>query len=352
MSSDGALAGTDSVGTDRSRHDESGAGPMRTGAAAGHTGHFHEAVCYRSDDEFLAVIVPFLLDGVAAGEPTLAYLAEDQAAVVRRALPANSGVVFNVGNAYGRPVGAIQAYREVLAAHTSAGAGQIRLLGQLPSTVFGLVWDWWARYEAGANQIYDDFPLWSMCAYDARAATPRVLDDIARTHPRLATPDGHHVVNDRFVDPEAFLIQTAPVGDDPLQHTPPWIELVDPSPAAARAAVGGLDPGSVPAQSVEDLMIAVSEAVTNAIVHGRPHVRARYWRNGERIVVTVTDDGDGPNNPYAGLLPAPGRDVGGFGLWLIYQLCDHVAFQRKDDGFTVRMTAGRVPVDGVDTPHR
>jgi len=44
---------------------------MRTGAAAGHTGYYHEAVCYGSDDDLLAVTLPFLLGGVAAGEPTV-----------------------------------------------------------------------------------------------------------------------------------------------------------------------------------------------------------------------------------------------------------------------------------------
>jgi anti-sigma regulatory factor (Ser/Thr protein kinase) len=316
---------------------------MRTGAAAGHTGHFHEALCYRSDDEFLAVVVPFLLDGVAAGEPTLVSLADDDAARLRQALPAGAEVVFLPGDVYGRPAAAIRAYRDVLAAHSAAGAQQIRLLGELPSAVFGPVWDWWARYEAGANRIYDDFPLWSMCAYDARAATPRVLDDVARTHPRIATPEGRHVVNDRFMDPETFLRRTVPVGDDPLQHTPPAIDLIDPLPAAARAAVEHLDRGRLTERSIEDLTTAVSEAVTNAIVHGRPHVRARYWVADGRIVVAVTDRGTGPTDPYAGLVPTAGRDIGGFGLWLIHQLCDHVALQRHDDGFTVRMTVGRIP---------
>ena len=42
---------------------------MRSGAAAGHRGYFHEAAFYSSTEEFLAVVVPFLREGVAAGEP-------------------------------------------------------------------------------------------------------------------------------------------------------------------------------------------------------------------------------------------------------------------------------------------
>jgi hypothetical protein len=39
-----------------------------------HRGYFHEALLYDSDEEFLAVALPFLQDGVAAGEPVLVAL--------------------------------------------------------------------------------------------------------------------------------------------------------------------------------------------------------------------------------------------------------------------------------------
>jgi hypothetical protein len=42
---------------------------VRTGEPAGHRGYFHEALLYNSEEEFLAAALPFLQDGVAAGEP-------------------------------------------------------------------------------------------------------------------------------------------------------------------------------------------------------------------------------------------------------------------------------------------
>jgi hypothetical protein len=44
---------------------------MRTGAAHGRIGHVHEAGFYSSDAEFLALIVPFVTGGIAAGEPVI-----------------------------------------------------------------------------------------------------------------------------------------------------------------------------------------------------------------------------------------------------------------------------------------
>jgi len=44
---------------------------MRTGAASSHIGHFHEAGFYSSDAEFASLIVPFVEEGLAAGEPVI-----------------------------------------------------------------------------------------------------------------------------------------------------------------------------------------------------------------------------------------------------------------------------------------
>lgn len=159
---------------------------MRTGAAAGHNGYFHEAVYYASDEELLAVVVPFLRGGVAAGEPTVVALGEQHAALVRAALPATDAgrVVFHPGgDMYARPASAIRAYRAMLADHTAAEAEQIRIIGELPPSELGATWDWWARYESAINHAYDEFPLWSMCAYDTRTTPAHVLADVARTHP-------------------------------------------------------------------------------------------------------------------------------------------------------------------------
>jgi len=44
---------------------------MRTGAARGHAGHFHEAGFYASDIDLRALILPFAEEGIAAGEPVI-----------------------------------------------------------------------------------------------------------------------------------------------------------------------------------------------------------------------------------------------------------------------------------------
>jgi anti-sigma regulatory factor (Ser/Thr protein kinase) len=320
---------------------------MRTGAAAGHHGYFHEAVCYDSDEHLLAVVLPFLVGGVAAGEPTVVALGARNAALVRAALPAQSGVSFLTGGeVYARPAGAIRSYREMLASYVADGAQQIRIIGELPVATLGTTWDWWARYESTINHAYDDFPLWSMCAYDTRITPAPVLQDVARTHPRVATPDGRHLPSAPYTEPTAYLSEDRPVVLDPIQRTPPVIELTDPSPAQARRAVYDADRGHLPARDVEDLVVSVSETVSNALRHGRPPVRVHLWAADDRIVVSVSDGGEGPKNPFAGLLPASNGSAGGLGLWITYQSCNHVAMYRSPDTFALRLTAGNAYVTG------
>ncbi|MGW4945306.1 anti-sigma factor RsbA family regulatory protein [Actinoplanes sp. NPDC004185] len=314
---------------------------MRTGAAAGHTGYFHEAVCYDSDEDLLAVAVPFLLGGVAAGEPTLVGLGGRNAELVRAALPAGCPVTFlEGGSVYARPAGAIRSYRRLLADHVAGGAAQIRIIGQLPVEALGVTWDWWARYESAINHAYDEFPLWSMCAYDTRVTPTGVLADVLRTHPRTALPDGRHVPNSQYTDPVPYLSEPRPPVPDPVQETAPQADLHDPGLSEARRAVRDADRGHLPAQDVDDLIVAVSETVANANRHGRGPVRMRLWSGADRIVVTVTDAGAGPKDPFAGLLAAGDGSAGGLGLWIAHQSCNHVALHRHPDGFTIRLTAG------------
>jgi anti-sigma regulatory factor (Ser/Thr protein kinase) len=314
---------------------------MRTGAAAGHRGYFHEAIFYSSDDDLLAVAVPFLTEGMVAGEPTVVALTEKNTATVRAALPAADGLTFLADDdVYARPAAAIRSYRAMMTSYVARGAGQIRILGEVPTAALGVTWDSWARYESAINRVYDDFPLWSLCAYDTRITPAAALADVARTHPRSATTDGRHLRSDAYADPLAYLSEDRMVPPDPLELTVPAVELTDPLPLAARRAVRAVDHGRLTLAEVEDLVVAVSEVVTNAIWHGRPPVVVRIWPATDRTVVTVTDGGAGPKDPFAGLVPASAVSSGGRGLWITHLSCNHVTASRTGDSFTVRLTAG------------
>ena len=313
---------------------------MRTGAARGHAGHFHEAGFYTCDAEFRALIMPFIEEGVAAGEPVIVGYDDRKNALVRSWLSDPSPVTFLADNSvYATPARAIAAYRRLFEFHAATGAGQIRITGEVPHPGNGGSFEGWDRYEAAVNTVWDDFPVWGLCLYDTATAPAAVLDAAERTHPRIVAPSGARRVNDRFQYISVF--QALPFAADPLEQTRPTVELADTSPAEARQALAQIGEGYVPGTILEDLLIGVTEAVSNALLHGRGSTTVRIWATPGRMVITVHDEGHGPADPLAGLVPAPSSiPDAGLGLWLIHQLDIDVALNHADDGFTVRLRGG------------
>ncbi|SFK74322.1 Anti-sigma regulatory factor (Ser/Thr protein kinase) [Amycolatopsis sacchari] len=311
---------------------------MRSGAAAGHTGYYHETAFYSSDQELLDVVVPFLEDGLAAGEPVLVAFGPVNQRLLTSAMDTSKLTVIAGEEQYLRPASAIRRYRELFARYVEQGVSQIRVVGDVPHPGVGEPWDWWARYEAVVNHAYDDFPLWGLCPYDVRITPEHVLADVARTHPHVATPDGGHLDNDGYRDPAGFLPTWRDAPRPGPEPGPPSAELVGPTAADARRVVRAALAGTgIDADRAEDFVMAVSEAVTNASVHGKPPVRLRIWPGDDRAVATVTDGGEGPVDPFAGLLATAETRSAGVGLWMAHQICRHVSLYRDEEGFTVRL---------------
>jgi len=312
---------------------------MRTGSA-GRQGRFHEVGFYRSDAEFGALIVPFVEEGVAAGQPVILGYDDRKASLLRSWLSAPAAVAFIADDSlYATPARAIASYWQMFARLTAAGATQIRIAGDVPHEGNGGRFAGWDRYESAANTVWDRFPVWSRCLYDATTAAPRVLDIAAQTHPRIAVPCGQYQASRRYQEAADF--QPLPPDPDPLEDSVPAIVMSDPSVAQVRHALTIIGGGRVPDTALEELMIGVGEAISNAQRHGEAPVTARIWAGSRRIVVHVHDTGPGPADPLAGLVPVwagPGRRGGG--LWLIHMLGLDAALIQSLDGFTVRLAAG------------
>ena len=318
---------------------------MRTGVARGQVGHFHEAGFYGSDTEFRALIVPFAEEGIAAGEPVLIGYDDRKSGLLRSWLTDPSAVTF-IGDKslYATPARAIATYRRLFEFHVAMGARQIRIAGDVPHLGNGGRFEGWDRYESAVNTVWQDFPVWGRCLYDTATAPQAVLDVVERTHPRIVSPSGQRRASDRYQGAAVF--EGLPYAPDPLEDSAPTIELVNRSAAEARHALTQIGPGRIPATTLDDLLIGVSEAISNAQRHARPPATVRIWATPGRLVVTVHDNGRGPADRLAGLIPAPGNTSDrrlGLGLWVMHQLDIDVALRHADDGFTVRLRSGTIP---------
>ncbi|WP_367130958.1 anti-sigma factor RsbA family regulatory protein [Saccharothrix sp. HUAS TT1] len=308
---------------------------MRTGAALGHVGYFHETAFYGSDDDFRSVVVPFLDEGVSAGEPVVVACLPGNERLIRDAVAEPSGVVFLTADQYARPTEAIVSYRKLFAEY--AGVAQIRVVGDVPHPGVGAAWDWWSRYEAAVNEVFAEYPLWGLCPYDLRTTPARVLADVLRSHPRVAGVDGAHEPNPRYRP--SWALPSA--GSTGFEAGPPLVELTDPTAAQARRAVTSVCATTrLSRDEVDDIVYAASEAVTNAQCHGLPPVRLRVWAGPAHVLVAVTDRGGGPAAPSAGLVPTDRSATAGVGLWLTHRTCRDVTMTHDADGYTIRMTVG------------
>jgi anti-sigma regulatory factor (Ser/Thr protein kinase) len=310
---------------------------MRAGAARGALGCFHEAGFYGSEAEFRAFIVPFAEEGIAAGEPVIVGYDDDKADLLRSWLRDPSGVTFVSGKTlYSTPTRAIAEYRRLAEPYLARGASQVRMAGDVPQPANGGSFDGWDRYESALNTVWGNAPVWSLCLYDSARTPAAVLDIVERAHPRMVSASGEHRPNDHYQDGSVFAgLAYAP---DPLEATAPVVELVDRPAAEARHTLTELGRGRVPSTVLADLLIGVTEAINNALRHGRPPTTVRIWAAADRIVVTVHDTGPGPADRLAGLVPAADNAPdGGLGLWLVHQLDTEVTLHRTDGGFTIRL---------------
>ena len=319
---------------------------MSTSTISQTTGFIHEAAFYDSEGGLLDIVIPFLEEAIDAGEPAVVALDERGNGLVRDALREHAGVLFVDGLAqHMRPANTITAYRELFSEQVALGARQIRVVGSVPQPATRAPWEWWARYEAAINRLYEDFPVWGICPYDTRFMPERVLDEVTQTHPFLASA-GLHVPNPMFETPETFLTRSRLSLPDPLEQASPTVELVDPSLSAARqAARDTAQVAHLDRVDVDDLMLVVNEAVTNGICHGTRPIHVRLWAGPDRIVVTVSDQGQGPTDPFVGLVPSQSSESAGMGLWLANQLCNHVTFEAGAHGYTLRLVLGDAHLD-------
>ena len=108
--------------------------------------------------------------------------------------------------------------------------------------------------------------------------------------------------------------------------------------------------GDVDEEVVADVLLALDEAVSNAIRHGSrggEQVLVTVESDDEWVEMTVRDGGPTPRLPHLPAEPPPVLQTGGRGLWLILQLVDEVRLQRIEDG--TRLTMRRRVSSNVDS---
>lgn len=296
----------------------------------------HEALVYRGEREFVESALPFIQEGLHADEPILVVVTADKIDLLRSVLGEDARRVrFADMAVVGRnPMRLIPVWQTFLRNHAGPsqrvrGIGEPVFAGRTRQEIVECV-----RHEALLNVAFDSVSWRLLCPYDADSLEPSVLEEAARTHPVVHEGD-HARPSHAYAG-----VQTARTRlDDPLPDpgTTPHEVLVEDGLGrirgliTERATAFGLEPGRV-----TDLTVAVNELAANSLRHGGGRGLLRLWEEGETLLVEVQDGGRS-HDPLIGRHSPTVADTGGWGLWLVNQLCDLVQLRSGEVGTIVRL---------------
>lgn len=309
------------------------------------TNYIHQGLFFTSPDELLTTAVPALREGFAAGDAVILACRDEHNALLADVLgPYPRITALSPDRIYTRAATAAETYRRLVGKQVAAGARRVWVVGELDNFRAGT--DGWTeceRYESITNAALAACPLTTICVWDMRRLPPAVVEDLLAAHPFVLTPAGR-VRNERYVDPVSFL-RRCRSGPDPVEQSSPAVEFGPLTELRQVADLrdrlrAALDTPAADPRVTVDVVAAVHEVVVNGLVHGSPPVRVRLWTPDGRLLCTVTDAGEGFDDPLAGYVRADGDDPfgPGAGLWLARQLCDRIEMARTVAGFTVRLS--------------
>ena len=302
-------------------------------------GFVHEALLYCGESGFLAGTLPFLREGVEAGEPMLVVVGAAKIAALRAELDDGAEQVHFADMAeIGRnPARIIPAWRDFLDRNGGGtrpvrGIGEPIWAGRGPAELVEC-----QRHETLLNVAFAGSGTWSLlCPYDVDALDPAVVQEAERSHP-VIVEGGARRASATCRDPDTM---AAPF-DVPLAPPPRHVQtftfcgpesLAGLRMTVARRAIGA---GFDRAEAAE-LVLAVHEAASNSVRHAEGEGTLRMWSDGDVLICELRDTGHN-DAPLVGRQRPTVGEPGGRGLWMANQLCDLVQLRTGSSGNVVRL---------------
>jgi hypothetical protein len=296
----------------------------------------HEAFLWHEKADFTDGLVPFITDGLDAGEPVMVALVPEHTAWVEDALRERSGEVTFVDMAeLGRnPARIIPAWQRFLDLHSDRRQ-PVRGIGEP-------IWPGRRREELLECQLHEallnvavdpEIPFWLICPYDTENLGPEVVEEASRSHPVLVEADSYqgsgnyggrpHV--DSLFSRELDEPTTVPIEID---FGPENLDGLEGRVAAELLLTG------LAAESAEHLARATHRLAFCSLSRGAAHGRVRAWRQPHAAICEISDD-TVVHDLLLGRRAPFGQEHDG--LWQANQLCDLVQLRSTTSGTTVRV---------------
>jgi len=298
----------------------------------------HEALLYSGEADFLAGTLPFLRQGVAAGEPMLVVVSAEKIRALRAELAGDCDAVnfADMSEVGHNPARIIPAWQDFLADHGGGtrpvrGIGEPIWAGRTPDELVEC-----QHHETLLNVAFADSGAWRLlCPYDADALPAAVIEEAHRSH-AIIQEDGSEQASEICRD----LDQMAAPFDVPLPEPPEgahefafdrWSLSKLRASVASEAAGAGFG-----AAQVDGVVLAVHEVAANSVRHGGGRGFLLVWRDRDALICDVRDDGH-INQPLVGRVRPALDALGSRGLWMVNRLCDLVQIRSFPTGNVVRL---------------
>ena len=172
----------------------------------------HRVLAYGADEEFVAYTVPYLDEGLRAGDCVLAVTAPPKTALIREVLGDDSTQIefADWADWYESPTSALNRYGEFVKRQIKAGAVWIRVVAEAAWTDGHQdQLSAWARYESLVNLAFAASPATILCTYDVRAFPREAITQAHATHPEVVGGQ-RSKVSAAYRRPEDFLLVPLP----------------------------------------------------------------------------------------------------------------------------------------------
>lgn len=292
---------------------------------------------YSGQSDFVDSALPFLSGAVKAGEPVLVVESALKIDLLRAALGSDAEHVLfaDMSEVGANPARIIPAWHEFVKRYGVEGK-RLRGIGEP-------IWNGRPADELAESQRHEALlnvafghgqPWWLLCPYDTSQLDDAVIEEALRSH-EYVMEGGRSRTSAAFLGIDA----SRRACDAPLPDPLPGFHetafdaesLLNLRGTVSRFALRtgvGVDRATC-------FVTALNEVATNSILHGGGAGVLRLWRDENKLVGEVEDQGmfDRPladrDQPVATIDPR--------GLWLANQLCDLVQIRRVKSGTVFRL---------------
>jgi anti-sigma regulatory factor (Ser/Thr protein kinase) len=298
----------------------------------------HPALFYSGDQDYLAGTLPFVRQGLRAGDPVAVAVPGPNLELLREALGQDAASVHMVDMCVaGRNPGRI--IPGVLGVFTDAhpGARRVWIIGEpiWPSRS-AIEYPACVQHEALINLAFTGWSVSILCPYDLDGLDPAVLIDAAATHPLLRQA-GREETSASYAPGDIIDGYNRPLpAPDPDSGTVTAVDFtIDNLIAPRQVAVEQAVQHAMTPERAGAVELVVNELAVNSVRHGGGAGTLRLWVEDGQFICEITDSGR-HTDPLVGRRHVGLGTNGQRGLLIAHYTSDLIRLHTTPAGTTTR----------------